>query len=194
MNEQEQYEIIRKELLESRYEPNLHPVILEQDIKEQNEWLAEQIERSITCLLETQDFEEFCQAYTTFFDGLDTLEQRLKNRRFLLGDYVTDSDIRLYVRLIRYDVGYSHDLGPCRGRLEDYENLWAYARDLYQVPAFAHNTDFLEYAAKNESEEEGLDKSTYYELVALQTDYDTIWKTPAGREGLSWDPAHRFQN
>lgn len=193
MGERENYGKIKKALLESRTAPDLCPAILEEEIHTQNNWLKEHIENSVLTLLTTQDFQSYCLAYQTFFEGLDVLEQRLKDRRFLLGDYVTDSDIRLYVMLIRYDVGYAHDMSPCKQRLVDYENLWAYARDLYQIPEFAHQTNFLEYAAENESEEEGLDKSTYFELVIPQSDLDAIWKTPAGREYLSKDPAHRFQ-
>lgn len=66
------------------------------------------------------------------------MEARLEQQRFLFGDYVTDSDIRLYVTLARFDVAYSRNIGPCKKRLVDYKNLWGYARDLYQIP----DTDF----------------------------------------------------
>jgi len=39
----------------------------------------------------------FPNAYETFFAGLDAMEERLEQQRFLFGDYVTDSDIRLYM-------------------------------------------------------------------------------------------------
>lgn len=194
MGERGHYEKIREGLLRSGKAPEICPARLEAKIHRQNDWLKEHIEDPVFTLLTTQDFQSYCQAYQVFFEGFEVLDQKLENRRFLLGDYVTDSDIRLYVTLARYDVQYAHDMSPCKGRLEDYQNLWAYARDLYQIPEFAKQTDFLEFAAENESEEEGLDKSTYFELVIPQSDLDTIWKMPAGREYLSQDPAHRFQS
>jgi putative glutathione S-transferase len=48
----------------------------------------------------------------------------------------------LYVNLVRFDV-IAGPLGRLTlRRLVDYPNLWAYARDLYQRPAFRSTTDF----------------------------------------------------
>lgn len=69
------------------------------------------------------------------------------------------------------------------------------APDLYQIPAFRHNTYFKDFAASvdlNEADEEYWE-NTYYDIVVQETDWDTIWKTPTGRESLSKDPAHKFK-
>lgn len=60
-------------------------------------------------------------------------------------------------------VSYSRNIGPCKHRLVDYPNLWGYARDLYQIPAFRHNTYFKDFAASvdlNEADEEYSDADT----------------------------------
>jgi putative glutathione S-transferase len=119
------------------------------------------------------------------------MDKRLEQNRFLFGDYVTDSDVRLFVTLARLDVGYSRNIGPCKHRLVDYKNLWPYARDLYQIPAFAHNTYFKDFAFTTE-EGEG-QRSAYYDMVVPSTDFDAIWKTPTDRESLSADPARKFR-
>ena len=74
------------------------------------------------------------------------LDRRLATSRYLLGDHLTDADLRLWVTLVRYDVGpNAHgNVGP---RLERFQNLWAYARELYQLPAFRRTTDFSSFAA-----------------------------------------------
>ena len=64
----------------------------------------------------------------------------------------TDSDIRLYTTIARLDVSYSRNIGPCKHRLVDYPNLWGYARDLYQIPAFRHNTYFKDFCGICRSE------------------------------------------
>ena len=140
-----------------------------------------------------QSLQAFSDAYETFFAGLDAMEARLEQQRFLFGDYVTDSDIRLYVTLARFDVAYSRNIGPCKKRLVDYRNLWGYARDLYQIPAFYHNTYFKDFAASVDLSKADPDywESTYYDIVIPDTDFDAIWKTPAGREHLSKDPANK---
>ena len=76
------------------------------------------------------------------FNRLDWLEERLADRRYLFGDKITESDVRLYVTLARFDVAYHNIFRVNKKRLRDYDNLWAYARDLYQTPGFGDTTDF----------------------------------------------------
>ncbi len=78
----------------------------------------------------------------TLFQRLDALEQRLATQRFLFGDHITDSDVRLYVTLARFDVAYYSVFRTNRHRLIDFPHLWGYARDLYQTPGFGDTTDF----------------------------------------------------
>ena len=173
--------------------PDLYPEELREQIDKLNKWLFENVNNAIYRARFAQSLQAFSDAYETFFAGLDTLEKRLENQRFLFGDYVTDSDIRLYVTLARFDVSYSRTVGPCKHRLVDYKNLWGYARDLYQIPAFAHNTYFKDFAATTEpGDADDYFESTFYDIVVPNTDFDTIWKTPTGREKLSKDPASKF--
>lgn len=86
--------------------------------------------------------EAYEQAFDALFDALDWLEERLADHRFLVGDRLTEADVRLYTTLARFDpVYYSHFKCNLR-RLVDHPNLWGYARDLYQRPAFRGTTDF----------------------------------------------------
>jgi len=82
------------------------------------------------------------EAFDALFATLDDLEGRLARQPFLVGDRLTEADVRLYTTLARFDaVYYSHFKCNLR-RLVDYPNLWAYARDLYSRPAFRETTDF----------------------------------------------------
>jgi putative glutathione S-transferase len=75
------------------------------------------------------------------FSALDRLEDRLASRQFLVADHITDADLLLYVNLVRFDV-IAGPLGRLNlRRLVDYPNLWGYARDLYQRPAFGETTN-----------------------------------------------------
>ena len=58
------------------------------------------------------------------------------------GDQLTESDVRAYTTLARFDVVYHSHFKCAMRRLIDYPNLWAYARDLYQRPAFRKTTHF----------------------------------------------------
>ena len=175
--------------------PDLYPEELRPEIDKLNKWLFENVNNAVYRAQFAESLQAFADGYETFFAGLDAMEERLADKRFLFGDYVTDSDIRLYTTIARLDVSYSRNIGPCKHRLVDYPNLWGYARDLYQIPAFRHNTYFKDFAASvdlNEADEEYWE-NTYYDIVVQETDWDTIWKTPTGRESLSKDPAHKFK-
>lgn len=169
---------------------NLYPEGLQEEVDRMNDWLFDNVHSVITRARFTESLGDFIDAYQTFFAALDVLDQRLEDQRFLFGDYVTDSDVRLYTTLVRFDIADSRVIGPCRHRLVDYKNLWPYARDLYQIPAFRHNTDFYELA--DSREKKGFyGCSVYYDLVVPATDFDMLWKTATGRETLSKDPANK---
>ncbi|GAB3680038.1 glutathione S-transferase C-terminal domain-containing protein [Angustibacter aerolatus] len=73
--------------------------------------------------------------------ALSDLDARLAGGRYLLGDRLTLADVRLWVTLVRYRPA---DGAPA---LVDHEHLWAYARDLYALPAFRETTDFASFGA-----------------------------------------------
>lgn len=77
------------------------------------------------------------EAVVTLFDALDTLEVRLANQRYLLGDTITEADWRLFTTLVRFDAVYVGHFKCNIRRIVDYPNLWGYLRDLYQVPGIA---------------------------------------------------------
>ena len=84
------------------------------------------------------------EAFDALFSTLSALEERLLRRRYLLGDSITEADVRLYPTLARFDVVYYTHYKCNLNRLVDYPGLWGYARDLYQTPGFGDTTDFVQ--------------------------------------------------
>jgi glutathionyl-hydroquinone reductase len=77
------------------------------------------------------------EAVAPLFETLDWLDERLAQSRFLCEDTFTEADIRLFTTLVRFDSVY-HGHFKCNiRRLVDYRNLWAYTRDIYQIPGIA---------------------------------------------------------
>jgi glutathionyl-hydroquinone reductase len=74
------------------------------------------------------------------------LDDLLADRRFLLGDRITEADVRLWVTLVRYDAG-ANAQRTINGGLAAYPNLWGYARDLYALPPFRATTDLSSFTA-----------------------------------------------
>lgn len=83
------------------------------------------------------------EAVTPLFETLDWLEQRLAQSRFLCGDTLTEADIRLFTTLIRFDAVYHGHFKCNLRRIVDYRTLWAYTRDIYQLPGIAETVNFL---------------------------------------------------
>ncbi len=82
------------------------------------------------------------EAIAPLFATLDWLEDRLSTRRFLLGDRLTEADIRLFTTLIRFDAVYVGHFKCNLRRIADYPHLSAYTRDLYQWPGIADTVNF----------------------------------------------------
>ncbi len=76
-------------------------------------------------------------AYDRLFDSLDWLEVRLGRQPYLVGERLTEADWRLFTTLVRFDAVYYGHFKCNRRRLVDYPNLWAYTRELYQIPGIA---------------------------------------------------------
>ena len=81
------------------------------------------------------------EAVHKLFNGLDELESRLDNQRWLFGDQLTESDIRLFVTLIRFDVVYCSHFKCSRRRIIEYPNLWRHTRDLYRQDGIKQTVD-----------------------------------------------------
>ena len=89
-------------------------------------------------------YEEACHAV---FATLDALEPRLDGRRFLLGDRLTEADVRLFVTLIRFDAAY-HGLFKCNiRRIADYPNLQAFLARMLAVDGIAETVSIIHIKA-----------------------------------------------
>ena len=80
-------------------------------------------------------------AVVPLFETLDWLEERLMTRRYLMGDRLTEADWRLFTTLVRFDAVYHGHFKCNRARIVDFPNLWAYTRELYQVPGVAETVN-----------------------------------------------------
>lgn len=77
------------------------------------------------------------EAARELFASLDWLEERLARQRYVAGSRITEADWRLFTTLLRFDPVYHGHFKCNLRRLVDYPNLWAYTRELYQVPGVA---------------------------------------------------------
>ncbi len=83
----------------------------------------------------------------SLFQTLDELDLRLAESRFLFGPEPLETDWRLFTTLVRFDAVYQIHFKCSIRKLDEYEYLWPYARDLYQWPGVAETVDFDEIRA-----------------------------------------------
>ena len=84
----------------------------------------------------------YAKSVRALFSRLDKLDELLSKQRYLLGGVITEADWRLFPTLVRFDCVYVGHFKCNLRRLADYPNLWAYTRDLYQVPGISETVDF----------------------------------------------------
>lgn len=172
--------------------PELYPAELRDEINKMNLWLFDNINNAVYRSSFSRSNEGHFDGVNTFYAAMDRLEKRLETNRFLFGDYVTDSDVRLYVTLARLDIRYTFQLGETKHPLYTYKNLWGYARELWEIPAFRNNTFFADFAVPP-VHVEGDAARSFNGRFLKQIDFEKFWGDPVDRSVLSSDPAHKLK-
>lgn len=164
--------------------PDLYPEPLRAEIDEINQVVFADVNNGVYRCGFAGSQEAYEKAYRRLFDRLDWLSVRLENQRYLVGETITEADIRLFTTLVRFDAVYHGHFKCNRSKLAEMPVLWAYARDLFATPGFGDTVDFDHI------------KRHYYEVhrdinptgvVPLGPDLAN-WLTPHGREALGGRP------
>lgn len=166
--------------------PDLYPVKYRKEIDEFNDWLFPHVNNGHYRMAFCQSYSAYEEAFEDFYDSLDKLEKRFETNRFVFGDYITDSDIRLYVTLVRWDTGYFKNVGPIKHRIVDYKNIWGYVRDLYSIPEFKKYTFFNERPPRPRKEKDLF--RGWSDRIQPQIDYVKLFSQPNDRKKLSRTP------
>ena len=77
------------------------------------------------------------EAVMALFETLEDLERRLGKSRYLLGNTLTEADLRLWTTLVRFDAVYVTHFKCDRKRIVDYPNLNGLLHDIAQMPGVA---------------------------------------------------------
>lgn len=164
--------------------PDLYPSARRDEIDEVNAVVYADVNNGVYRCGFAGDQAAYAEAYGRLFDRLDWLETRLAGQRYLVGDTITEADVRLFTTLARFDAVYHGHFKCNRQKLTEFPVLWAYARDLFQTPGFGDTIDFDQI------------KRHYYEvhrdinptgIVPLGPD-PAGWWAPHGREQLGGRP------
>jgi len=165
----------------------LRPAAHAAEVDELNDFIYNGLSNAVYRAGFAEKQASYDEAVALVFETLQILEDRLAQRRYLLGPGLTEADLRLFPTLVRFDAVYAILARCSLRRLVDHPNLWAYARDLYSWPNVAETVDM-----------DALRKGAYsadrtnnpFGIVAIAPDAD--WQLPHGRERLG--PVQVFRN
>jgi putative glutathione S-transferase len=164
--------------------PDLYPEDRRDEIDEVAELVFRDVNNGVYRCGFAGSQKAYDEAYRRLFARLDWLSERLARQRYLVGDTITEADVRLFTTLARFDAVYHGHFKTNRQKLSEMPVLWAYARDLFQTPGFGDTIDFDHI------------KRHYYEvhrdvnptgIVPLGPDLSG-WLAPHGRQELDGRP------
>jgi glutathionyl-hydroquinone reductase len=121
---------------------DFYPAELREDIDALNDIIYDAVNNGVykTGFATTQEAYE--ENVTRLFATLDRLDERLGKGRYLFGDRLTEADWRLFTTLLRFDAVYVGHFKCNVRRIDDYQHLPGYLRDLYQVPGVRETVNF----------------------------------------------------
>ena len=116
---------------------DLYPIHLRPEIDDVNDRLYDNFNNGVyrAGFATTQTAYE--RAVREVFDSLDWMERRLDNQNYLVGDRLTEADVRAFVTLIRFDIAYHGLFKTNLRQLRDYRNITAYMKRIYELPGIA---------------------------------------------------------
>src|SRR4051794_3709178 len=160
--------------------PDLWPADVREEMDEVMERVYTEVNNGVYRCGFAGSQESYDAAYERLWQSLDWLEDRLTTRRYLMGETITEADVRLFTTLARFDAVYHGHFKCNRQKLTELPALWGYARDLFQTPGFGDTIDFDQI------------KRHYYLVHADLNPAGIVpqgpdlsnWLTPHGREAL----------
>lgn len=122
--------------------PDLYPEELRGEMDEVMHGVYRDINNGVYRAGFADSQERYEEAYGDVFRRLEQVSRRLADRRYLVGDTITEADIRLFTTLVRFDAVYHGHFKCNRYKIAEDRVLWGYARDLFQTPGFGDTVDF----------------------------------------------------
>lgn len=121
-----------------------YPLAHRDDIETVNERIYDTINNGVYKAGFATTQAAYNDAYHALFESLDWLEARLSMQRYLVGDFITEADWRLFTTLIRFDAVYHGHFKCNRQKLTEFHHISNYINELFQVPGIKETID-LEY-------------------------------------------------
>lgn len=118
-----------------------YPEALRSDIDAINEWVYNDINNGVYKSGFATQQNVYEEAVNTLFAALDRVETILEKHAYLVGDRLTEADIRLFTTLVRFDAVYHGHFKCNRKQIKDYPFMFDYMKRIYRLPGVAETTN-----------------------------------------------------
>jgi glutathionyl-hydroquinone reductase len=126
---------------------DLYPSDKASEINEINNWIYTDIANGAYKAGFSSNQEAYETAYQKFFVALDRLDNILRDKTFLIGDKVTEADVRLFPTLFRLDPVYYNRFKLNQRMLWEYQHLWRWMGTMIRLPGMepVSNEEYLQH-------------------------------------------------
>ncbi len=121
---------------------DLYPDEISNEIDQLNHFIFGNINNGVYKVGFSNSQAQYRRSADALFSALDEIDERLSTSRYLMGEFITEADIRLFVTLVRFDTIYYPHLKCNKKQLQQYGNLWPYTREIYQLPGVKETVKF----------------------------------------------------
>ncbi|KZT69209.1 glutathione S-transferase [Daedalea quercina L-15889] len=121
-----------------------YPEHVRKEIDDVNDWVYDTVNNGVYKSGFATSQAAYEKAVYPLFASLDRLEKLLTGKHYLVGDQLTEADIRLFVTIVRFDPVYvGHFKCNIRTIRDGYPAIHSWLRKLYwTVPAFKETCNF----------------------------------------------------
>ena len=119
---------------------DLYPTMLQGEIDTFNDSIYDSVNNGVYRAGFASSQQAYNEAMVTLFERLETLETHFQDNDYAVGKQLTESDIRLFVTLTRFDVAYHGLFKTNIKSIGEFPAISAYLERLLKIEAFAKNT------------------------------------------------------
>ncbi|MEW5895073.1 MAG: glutathione S-transferase family protein [Candidatus Omnitrophota bacterium] len=121
---------------------DFYPLELRQRIDEINDFVYRNINNGVYKAGFATVQQAYEEAFYDLFNALEKIEDILSGQQYLIGDRLTEADVRLFTTLIRFDAVYYSHFKCNKKRIADYPNLFRYLKSLYHHDKIKDTVNF----------------------------------------------------
>lgn len=124
---------------------DMYPELHQNEIDAINDWVYKEIANGAYKAGFSSNQQAYEAAYDTFFEALEKVDAILESNKFLVGDTVTEADVRLFPTLFRFDPVYYTRFKLCKKPLWHYRNIWRWMNDMMKLAGMdeVSNAEYL---------------------------------------------------